>query len=90
MSYNTYYPEMNETKPTGIGTAQLGHYGKHYYVNTRLELKGRGIEFLRTLAPSDLVPSAQHRVGEHEYRVTLNAFKKLCEKLDFTGEILLD
>lgn len=89
MSFQTYYLEMNEVKPVTEGTAQLAHYGKHYFIDTRLVLKGRGITHIRTLTADDLVPSAQHRVGEYEYKVTLNAFEKLCEKHNFTGEILL-
>lgn len=89
MSFQTYYPEMGEAKPITEGRASLAHYGKHYFIDTRLVLKGRGITHTGTLTAEDLVPSAQHRVGEHTYKVTINAFEKLCEKHDFTGEILL-
>ena len=91
MSYQTYYPEMNEAKPVNtIGRASLAHYGQHYFIDTRLVLKGRGITHTGTLTANDLVPSAQHRIGEHTYKVTLKAFEKLCEQYDFSGEILLD
>ena len=91
MAYNTYYPEMDEAAPAkSDGTASLSHYGKHYFIDTRLELSGRGVRFVKTYQPQDLVPKAQHKVGTHCYQVTLAAFKKLCTQYDFTGEILLD
>ena len=34
-----YTPEMGERKPETVMEAQLSHYGKHYYINTPLELK---------------------------------------------------
>jgi hypothetical protein len=36
-----------------------------------------------------LTPTAQHKVGWHEYVVTLRAMKKLAEQYVVTGELLL-
>ena len=38
-----YTPEMGEEKPDCQIESQLSYYGKHYYLWTSLELKGRGI-----------------------------------------------
>ncbi len=38
-----YYPELGDRKPEVKMEASLGHYGTHYYVDTPLDLKGRGI-----------------------------------------------
>jgi len=86
----SYTPEMNEAKPDVAIEASLAHYGRHYFLKTRLELKGRGIEFLKTLTSGDLVPEAQHRVGTHEYKVTIKAFEKLLETHKIAEERLLD
>ena len=90
MSIKSYYPEMGEAEPNSNGRARLAHYGKHYFIDTRLELHGRGVEFLGTATAEDLTEAAQHRVGEHQYKVTLKAFDKLKEQYDFSNEILLD
>ena len=38
-----YTPEMGQRKPEVKMEASLSYYGKHYFVDTPLELKGRGI-----------------------------------------------
>ena len=38
-----YTPEMGQRKPEVKMEASLAYYGKHYFVDTPLELKGRGI-----------------------------------------------
>ena len=86
----SFYPEMGEARPKADGRVSLSHYGKHYFVYTRLELHGRGIEFLSTATAEDLTEAGQHRVGEHQYKVTMLAFDKLKEQYDFSNEILLD
>lgn len=38
-----WYPELGEEEPSADLRATLGHYGGHWYVDTPLILKGRGI-----------------------------------------------
>lgn len=89
MALKTYYPEMNETKPAAAFEASLSHYGRHYFVKTPRTLKGRGIVFLNTLKPSDLVPQAQEKVGWNEYKLTIAAFDTLCKAEDVSSASLL-
>ena len=85
----TYYPEMGEAKPAAKIEARLAHYGEHYFLTSAIELSGRGVEFLKTLKPGDLVPTAQHKVGHHEYRVTIRAFDLICKTHCVAYEMLL-
>lgn len=73
----TYYPEMSETKPEGQIDARLSHYGKHWFLRTTLELKGRGIKFEETSN------------GQNRYKVTEKAFERICEQYDVVSENLL-
>jgi hypothetical protein len=74
----TYTPEMGETKPEETQIeAQLSHYGKHFFISTPLELKGRGIVFQQKIDKKNLYPSAHYKHGWNEYKVTLNAMEKL-------------
>jgi hypothetical protein len=85
-----YSPEMKEKKPIAQIQATLSHYGKHYYLKTPLELRGRGINFLSTFKSSDLTPHAQFMTGWNEYKVTENAFETICKKYAVSMELLLD
>ena len=86
----SYYPEMKEAKPVAEIEASLSHYGKHWFLKTKLTLKGRGITFRRTLTASDVCgPRVAELVGTHEYKVTEAAFEKLCEKYSVSSESLL-
>lgn len=85
----SFYPEMGEQEPAADIRATLSHYGKHWFCKTRLELKGRGIKFIRTLKESDLVESAKHRAGENEYKVTEAAFETLQAKYKISTVCLL-
>ena len=85
-----YTPEMGQRKVSCQLEATLGHYGKHYYVNTPLELKGRGITYLDTFKSHQLTQAGQRKVGWHSYRVTVNAFSKLKEAYSVSREMLLD
>lgn len=76
---HTYYPEMRERKVEAQIEASLSHYGKHYYLYTRLELKGRGI-----------TPSDTSRKGLNCYKATCNAFARLKEQYSISMERLLD
>jgi hypothetical protein len=90
MAMHFHYPELGEKRQADSQIeAHLGHYGKHYYIKTPLALKGQGITYRYTLTPDMLTPTAQHKVGWHEYVVTLRAMKKLAEQYVVTGELLL-
>lgn len=84
-----YTPEMGGQKPDCQMEASRGYYGKHWFIDTPLELKGRGIEFIKKYQEKDFC-SEDHRVGWNEYRVTNRAFEKLKEKYSISQECLLD
>jgi len=82
-----YTPEMGDRKPEVKMEASLGWYGKHYYVDTPLELKGRGI----VEQPANWVEGCRKQVeGWHSYRVTLKAFEKLKAQYPISMECFLD
>lgn len=85
-----YTPEMGERKPAVRMEAHLGHYGKHYYIDTTEKLSGRGIEFIKTYTPEDLTKAGQRLVGWHSYKVTIRAFEKLKEQYPIGYEMHLD
>ncbi len=84
-----YHPEMGEEKPAAQIEAHLSHYGKHYFLKSQIELKGRGIYYRGTLKAGDLTPQAQGKVGWHEYKVTEKAFNTICETHAVAYEMLL-
>lgn len=85
----SYYPEMGEQpKPETQIFARLGHYGRHYFIYTKLELKGRGIEFLETCSAETMVSGSKF-IGFNRYKVTENAMNKLEEKYAVANEMLL-
>ena len=84
-----YTPEMGGQKPECQMEASRGYYGKHWFIDTPLELKGRGIELIKKYQEKDFC-SKDHRVGWNEYRVTNRAFEKLKEKYSILQECLLD
>ena len=85
-----YTPEMNEAEPDGIQMrATLSHYGKHYHIDTPLELHGRGI------TKDDDPP--RWREGTREarenwqcYTVTTRAFEKLKTQYKISMKSYLD
>lgn len=86
---HTYYPEMGERKVNAQMEARLSHYGKHYFIDSPVELKGRGITFLKTYAANDFI-RPNHKVGWHSYKVTTAAFEKLKQQYSVSMERLLD
>ena len=83
-----YCPEMGQRKPEVQLEATLGHYGTHYYVDTPLELKGRGIT---EIVPVCCAPGCKKDVeGWRTYRVTRRAFEKLKAQYPIAMENLLD
>lgn len=85
-----YTPEMGERKPAVRMEARIGHYGKHYYIDSTEEISGRGIEFLKTYTAADLTKAGQRLVGWHSYRVTTRAFDKLKAIYPIGYEMYLD
>ena len=80
---------MGEARPDAQIDAQLSHYGEHYYLKSQIELSGRGITFLGILTANELTPQAQHKVGWHEYKVTMRAFDAICKNHAVACEMLL-
>lgn len=68
---HVYRPEMGQRKPKVQMEASLSHYGKHYFVDTPLELKGRGITELPS--PSWYPGSQKALEGWRSYQVTRRA-----------------
>lgn len=48
-----YTPEMGGQKPECQMEASRGYYGKHWFIDTPLELKGRGIELIKKYQEKD-------------------------------------
>lgn len=86
---HAYYPEMGERKVNAQMEARLSHYGNHYFLDTPVELKGRGITYLKTYAANDFIPP-NNKVGWHSYKVTKLAFDKLTQQYSSSMERLLD
>lgn len=82
-----YCPEMGQRKPEVQMEASLGYYGTHYYVNTPLALKGRGIV---EQSPHWVPGTRKALEGWRSYRVTKRAFAKLKEQYPIAMENLLD
>lgn len=84
----TYTPEMGQKQPEGCQMeAGLCYYGKHYWVDTPLELKGRGITELE----AHWIEGCKKQVENWKsYRVTKKAFEKLKEQYTISMECCLD
>lgn len=85
-----YTPETGQQKPDCQMEASRGYYGKHWYIDTPLSLKGRGITFLKKYTDNDFYMSGNYRVGWNEYRVTDRAFDKLKEQYTISQRCYLD
>lgn len=87
---NGFYPEMGDQRPDGEIEASLSHYGKHYFLRTRLTLTGRGVRFRGTIKEGQVCgPRAAQLVGLNEYEVTIAAFEKISQSHSITMEMLL-
>lgn len=86
-----YTPEMGQQKPEGCQMeAHRAYYGGHIFVDTPLELKGRGIQFLKTYKAGDLTSSGQYKSGWNTYRVTNRAYDLLKTRYAISWESCLD
>lgn len=75
-----YTTEMGQEKPEGCQIeAGLCYYGKHYWLRTSLELKGRGI-----------TENEPAKNGLRNYTVTIRAFEKLKSQYTISMENHLD
>ena len=80
-------PEMGQRKPEVKMEASLSYYGKHYFVDTPLELKGRGI----TEIEAHWIDGCQKKIENwRSYRVTKAAFEKLKAQYPISMECCLD
>lgn len=82
-----YTPELGGRKPSTNMEARISHDGKHYFINTPLELKGRGITELET---SWLDGCQKQLENWRKYRVTPAAFEKLESAHPISMQCLLD
>lgn len=86
-----YTPEMGQQKPEGCQIeAHRAYYGGHVFIDTPLELKGRGIRFLKTYKPGDLTSSGQYKSGWNTYEVTNRAYDLLKTRCAISWESCLD
>lgn len=86
-----YTPEMGQKKPEGCQIeAKLSHYGKHYFIDTPMQIKGRGITFIKTYNSNELSVHGQYKAGWNEYKVTTKAYEKLKEQYAISMECCLD
>lgn len=86
-----YYPEMNQARPENTQIdAERSYTCKHWYLTTRLELKGRGVKLDEVLQADHLVEAAKHKAGMNVYHVTDLAFKKIEAEYIVSKECLLD
>jgi hypothetical protein len=95
MSTYAYYPEMKQVKPDHRFydmEATPSYDYKHYYIQTPIELKGRGIKFLQVLK-AELYHNTDriaYKMGWNEYKVTQRAYDKLQDEYKIVREALLD
>lgn len=82
-----YTPELNERRPETKMRARLAHYGKHYFVDTPIELKGRGI----TEKAAHWADGCKEQIeGWRCYLVTARAFEKLTAQYPISMKLYLD
>ena len=75
----TYTPEMGDKKPMADIEAKLSYGGSKWRLQTKLELKGRGIKL-----------HEQSEDGTNIYYATELAFNKLEQQYSISLESLLD
>lgn len=86
-----YTPEMGQQKPEGCQIeAHRAYYGGHVFIDTPLELKGRGIRLVKTYKPGDLTSSGQYKSGWNTYEVTNRAYDLLKTRYAISWESCLD
>lgn len=84
----TFYPEMNEAQPESQIVARFG-YGK-YSLHSLVQLPPmQGLNFQKVFVSADLVPEAQHLIGQYYYHATPRAMERLEKKYTVALECLL-
>lgn len=86
----SYTTEMGQNRPECQMEARRAYYGNHFFVDTPLELKGRGIKLLKTYEEKDFCQPNDRRAGWSEYQVTEKAFEKLKQQYSISRENCLD
>jgi hypothetical protein len=86
MNVETYYPELQQIKPSNKFEAQF--MGSKYRIKTFETLKGQGIKFAYKIEAGQYIPP--ERVGMNVYVLTIAAFTKLKANNKITLEISLD
>ena len=82
---------MGQQAPEGCQMeARRAYYGKHFFIDTPLTLKGRGITFIKAYKSQDLAESGQYKTGWNEYQVTNLAYEKLKSQYAISFECCLD
>ena len=85
MSLQNYWPEMGDKKPEAQIEAKMSCYGAaHWYLDTPLELKGRGIKYFGQH------PENSKKPGWNHYKVTARAFEKIKEQYSVSQVCYLD
>lgn len=87
---HVYWPEMGDRKPECKIEATMSYDAKHYYLDTPLELKGRGITFIKQYKSCELTALGQYKTGWNHYEVTRRAFRLLEQQYPVSMEALLD
>lgn len=85
-----YTPEMGQQKPDCQMEASRAYYGKHYFIDTPIEIKGRGIKFIKKYTAKDFTNPNNKKVGWNEYQVTNLAYEKLKEQYTISMQVNLD
>ena len=85
-----YTPEMGQGRPCCQMEASRAYYGKHYYIDTPEELKGRGIRFLEKIKEENLFGSKKYKSGWNRYEVTRLAYENLEKQYAISMEVMLD
>ena len=86
-----YYPELGDRRPDCEIEADLAYYGKHYFLETKLDLKGKGVTFVKKFGADDFKDGENNRkCGWNQYMVTLKAFEKIKQEHAVSKTIYLD
>lgn len=88
---NIYNPEMGQKKPISQIEATMAYSSQHWYLDTPLTLKGRGIKFIKKYTADELVGGETNRkLGWNSYKATYAAFEKLKTQYAIGKEALFD
>jgi hypothetical protein len=88
VGHHRYSPSTGQRRPI----AQIEGYCiiDNYYLSTPLELKGKGITFLKKYTNEEAATNTDLHAGWNQYKVTLKAFDKLKEHYAIMTESLAE